>query len=61
MIVNEYYVLKEQDGYYLQGPYGDRIFLTYEEAQEQQQEWLNGPVGRKYAIIKRSIVEEIQE
>jgi hypothetical protein len=60
MITNEYFVLHSEDGY-LKGRYGDAVFFNYNDAKEEQQQWNNGPTGKKYQILKRMIIEEVQE
>jgi hypothetical protein len=61
MITNEYFVLHSEDYGYLKGKYGDSVFDNYYDAKEKQQEWNNGPTGKKYQILKRTIIEEVQE
>jgi len=60
MTTHQYFVLHSEDGY-LKGKYGDLEFDNYNDAKEKQQEWNNGPSGRKYQILKRMIIEEVAE
>ena len=61
MITNEYFVLHSEDHGYLKGQYGDLVFDNYNDAKEKQQEWNNSPTGKKYQILKRTIIEEVIE
>ena len=61
MIKNEYFVLHSEDCGYLKSQYGDSVFFNYDDAKEKQQDWSNGPTGIKYQILKRTIIEEVQE
>ena len=61
MITNEYFVLHSEDRGYLKSQYGDSVFFNYDDAKEHQQERNNGPTGTKYQILKRTIIEEVQE
>ena len=61
MITNEYFVLHSEDRGYFKDQYGEQVFVNYNDAKEKQKEWSNGPRGIKYQILKRTIIEEVQE